>query len=235
MSDNKSFSERLKYYRQRRHISISELASITNLPLGTLRRWESGSVHAIRHWQSLVIVARALDLSQEETSNLLILTNLPTLEQLYNSDHNDKNLISFWFPGDMQQFSIVRNNDTTINNLSVSIENFVSGRNKSIPVLKITLDGRIWRGEYLLPEWNKLPTLQRKALMYLYSNSGKICLKDDILDYVWNSKPYTASEDSLRKIFYRLTKFVEEDAKDPNYIIKIHGGHYVLMNTDKIS
>jgi hypothetical protein len=111
----------------------------------------------------------------------------------------------------------------------------VPGRS-TIPLLRLEADGRIWRGNQLIDGWQRLPTLQRRLLEYLYKHSGTLCSKKDLLAYVWadkyehEEKPKGADEDSLHKLAARLIKFIEADPRNPIYIRRIYGGFYRLDN-----
>ena len=69
------FGERLRFYRQRRGLSRTRLATLTGLSAPTLWAWETGKTQPRR--RSLDAVAAALDVSVEE-----LLTGAPSSAQL---------------------------------------------------------------------------------------------------------------------------------------------------------
>lgn len=69
------FGERLRFYRQRRGLSRTRLATLTGLSAPTLWAWEAGKTQPRR--RSLDAVAAALDVSVEE-----LLTGAPSSGQL---------------------------------------------------------------------------------------------------------------------------------------------------------
>jgi hypothetical protein len=101
-----------------------------------------------------------------------------------------------------------------------------------VPPLRMPDDGSIRRGDTPIDGWWNLPLLQRRFLDYLYQNRGKLCRRNEIMNYIWANGHTPTDEGALRKLGERLIHFVEPDPDAPVYIKKVRGGHYRLDNAD---
>lgn len=99
-----------------------------------------------------------------------------------------------------------------------------------VPLLRMLADGSIWRGTQPIAGGPDLPGMQRALLQYLLERRGKVCRKEAIMHEIWNEDESPASDDSLRKLAERLIRFLEPEPNNPQYVGKVRGGHYVLMN-----
>jgi hypothetical protein len=101
-----------------------------------------------------------------------------------------------------------------------------------VPPLRMPADGSIRLGDTPIEGWWNLPLLQRRFLDYLYQNRGKLCRRNEIMNYIWANGHTPTDEGALRKLGERLIHFVEPDPGAPVYIKKVRGGHYRLDNAD---
>ena len=93
-----SFAEVLGRYVQRSHYSAGQVAALSQVPKRTVVNWLSGTVAKPQRWQSIVQVAAALKLNEQETSNLLLVAQhkpIPELRQIISSGR-DQRLLAVW-------------------------------------------------------------------------------------------------------------------------------------------
>jgi hypothetical protein len=93
-----------------------------------------------------------------------------------------------------------------------------SSANPAIPLLRITLDGKIYRGDELCIGWDRVPPMQRRLLNYLYAQRHRLCSRDELIAHVWQDREKPADDDSLRKLLGRLIQVIEPDPDNLRYI-----------------
>lgn len=69
--------------------------------------------------------------------------------------------------------------------------------------------------------------IEYQILVYLMENSGTVLSKEQILDYVWDSKGQFVDENTLSVNIRRLRTKIEEDSKNPQRIRTVHGIGYI--------
>jgi DNA-binding response OmpR family regulator len=75
----------------------------------------------------------------------------------------------------------------------------------------------------------KLTPVEFRLLVYLARNAGKLLSFEKILVNVWGNE-YRGSMEHVHVYISHLRKKVEEDAKNPRYIMTIHGMGYIFEN-----
>jgi hypothetical protein len=92
------FAGLLRHYIEASLYTYGQLAQLSAVPKRTIVNWIDGTVKRPRHWQSVVGVASALRLSQEQTDELLAAADLPDLLTLAaeSSDADDLTLLAPW-------------------------------------------------------------------------------------------------------------------------------------------
>lgn len=73
----------------------------------------------------------------------------------------------------------------------------------------------------------KLTPVEFRLLTYLARNAGKLMTFEKILVNVWGNE-YRGSMEHVHVYISHLRKKVEEDAKNPHYIMTIHGMGYIF-------
>jgi len=73
----------------------------------------------------------------------------------------------------------------------------------------------------------KLTPIEFRLLVFLARNAGKVLTFSHILANVWGDA-YQASTDYVHVYISHLRNKIEEDAKDPRYILTIHGIGYLF-------
>ena len=73
----------------------------------------------------------------------------------------------------------------------------------------------------------KLTPVEFRLLVYLARNAGKLLTFEKILVNVWGNE-YRGSMEHVHVYISHLRKKVEEDAKNPRYIMTIHGMGYIF-------
>ncbi len=120
---SKTLAEVLNQHLANRGWSFERLAEEAGLPRNTVYRWSRGEVRRVRHWQDLVRVARALELSRFRANALLEISGHPSIEVLLqrSADEEDQALLSHWAP-------------TSPNNLPAQLTSFI-GREEELEQL----------------------------------------------------------------------------------------------------
>lgn len=92
-----SLETTLGIFIQRSHYSMGQLASLSGVPKRTIANWLGGRVQKPHQWQGLVAIAKALHLSDEETTQLLQSAGHKTLSQLLASANSEtRALLATW-------------------------------------------------------------------------------------------------------------------------------------------
>lgn len=73
----------------------------------------------------------------------------------------------------------------------------------------------------------KLTPVEFRLLVYLARNSGKLLTFEKILANVWGNE-YQGSMDHVHVYISHLRRKIEEDTKNPRYIVTIYGSGYVF-------
>ena len=73
----------------------------------------------------------------------------------------------------------------------------------------------------------KLTPIEFRLLVYLARNAGKVLTFDHILANVWGNE-YRGSIDYVHVYVSHLRNKIEEKAKDPRYILTVHGVGYIF-------
>lgn len=73
----------------------------------------------------------------------------------------------------------------------------------------------------------KLTPIEFRLLVYLARNGGKLLTFEKILSNVWGSL-YEGSTEHVHVYISHLRKKIEEDPKNPHYIITVHGIGYIF-------
>jgi len=73
----------------------------------------------------------------------------------------------------------------------------------------------------------KLTPVEFRLLVYLARNAGKLLTFEKILVNVWGNE-YLGSMEHVHVYISHLRKKVEEDARNPRYIMTIHGMGYIF-------
>ena len=73
----------------------------------------------------------------------------------------------------------------------------------------------------------KLTPVEFRLLVYLARNAGKLLTFEKILVNVWGNE-YRGSMEHVHVYISHLRKKVEQDARQPNYIMTIHGMGYIF-------
>jgi DNA-binding response OmpR family regulator len=86
----------------------------------------------------------------------------------------------------------------------------------------------IERGHVLVEEKRvKLTPIEFRLLVYLARNAGKVLTFDDILANIWGDA-YRGSIDYVHVYISHLRNKIEENAKEPRYILTVHGVGYMF-------
>lgn len=75
--------------RLKPQMSLSQLAKISGINYRTLHNWERGTSAKAQEWQPIVRLARGLQLSEVETSQLLQAAGWPSVSNLFNTSMPD--------------------------------------------------------------------------------------------------------------------------------------------------
>jgi DNA-binding response OmpR family regulator len=73
----------------------------------------------------------------------------------------------------------------------------------------------------------KLTPVEFRLMVYLARNAGKVLTFNHILSNVWGDQ-YTGSIDYVHVYVSHLRNKIEENAKDPRYILTVHGVGYMF-------
>lgn len=68
-----------------------------------------------------------------------------------------------------------------------------------------------------------------RLLHYLMENCGQVLLKEQILEYVWDSAGSYVDENTLQVTVRRLRRKLEQDPSKPRYIKTVHGMGYIFV------
>lgn len=77
----------------------------------------------------------------------------------------------------------------------------------------------------------KLTPVEFRLLTYLTSNAGRALSFEEILINVWGHE-YLGSDDYVHVYISHLRNKIEEDVKNPQYILSIHGVGYIFEKQD---
>jgi transcriptional regulator with XRE-family HTH domain len=77
-----TFPELIRFFVDRRNISVEQLATLANLSRKTLYRWVNGEVANPKHWYQIVALGKALRLNVDEVNQLLLVTKNPGFAEL---------------------------------------------------------------------------------------------------------------------------------------------------------
>lgn len=77
----------------------------------------------------------------------------------------------------------------------------------------------------------KLTPLEFHLLVYLARNAGKVLTFEKILTQVWGTE-YPGNIDYVHVYISRLRKIIEENPKEPSYIVTIHGIGYFFEKSE---
>jgi len=77
----------------------------------------------------------------------------------------------------------------------------------------------------------KLTPLEFHLLVYLARNAGKVLTFEKILAQVWGNE-YLGNIDYVHVYISRLRKIVEENPKEPQYIVTVHGVGYIFDKSE---
>ena len=73
----------------------------------------------------------------------------------------------------------------------------------------------------------KLTPVEFRLLVFLASNAGKVLSFEEILDHIWG-KRYIGNDDYVHVYISHLRKKIEQDTKNPRYILTVHGVGYLF-------
>ncbi|HEX9331877.1 MAG TPA: winged helix-turn-helix domain-containing protein, partial [Anaerolineales bacterium] len=73
----------------------------------------------------------------------------------------------------------------------------------------------------------KLTPVEFRLLVYLARNGGKLLTFEKILTNVWGNE-YLGSMEHVHVYISHLRRKIEEDTKNPRYILTIHGMGYIF-------
>lgn len=68
-----------------------------------------------------------------------------------------------------------------------------------------------------------------RLLHYLMANRGQVLLKEQILEYVWDSAGSFVDENTLQVTIRRLRRKIENDPSNPKHIKTVHGMGYIFV------
>lgn len=74
----------------------------------------------------------------------------------------------------------------------------------------------------------KLSVTEYKLLELLIKNRGQVLTRETILDKIWDCDGYYVDENTLNVHIRRLRQKIEEDTKNPQYIITVFGIGYTF-------
>ncbi|MGD2048664.1 MAG: response regulator transcription factor [Chloroflexota bacterium] len=78
----------------------------------------------------------------------------------------------------------------------------------------------------------KLTSTEFKLLAYLYRHADNVCTFEQILDNVWSSH-YRSSAENVHVYIWHLRQKLEEDPKNPTYLISDHSVGYRFQTHDQ--
>ena len=73
----------------------------------------------------------------------------------------------------------------------------------------------------------KLTPIEFRLLVYLARNAGKVLTFEHILANVWGNE-YRGNSDYVHVYVSHLRDKIEENAKEPRYILTVHGVGYIF-------
>jgi len=77
----------------------------------------------------------------------------------------------------------------------------------------------------------KLTPVEFRLLAYLVSSAGRVLSFEQILDNVWG-REYKGNDDYVHVYISHLRSKIEQDPKNPRYILSIHGVGYIFEKQD---
>ena len=83
---------------------------------------------------------------------------------------------------------------------------------------------------YLKGEEISCSTTEFRLLYYLMKNRGQVLLKEQILEYVWDSAGSFVDENTLQVAIRRLRRKIGDDPADPRYIRTVRGMGYIFAS-----
>lgn len=81
---------------------------------------------------------------------------------------------------------------------------------------------------FLKNEFVKLSATEYRLLEYLIRNQGQVLTRNQILDAIWDKDGNFVDENTLNVHIRRLRMKLEQDAKNPKYIITVFGIGYTF-------
>lgn len=99
-----TLADLLTYHMDRRGYGDHKLATLTNkkfpelqLNRANIRNWREGRANTVRDWRQLASVACALDLTETETNQLLVVAQWSDVQQLWQTAaETDKKYLDYW-------------------------------------------------------------------------------------------------------------------------------------------
>ena len=79
----------------------------------------------------------------------------------------------------------------------------------------------------------RLTPIEFRLLFYLARNAGKVLTSQHILDNVWGNE-YRGSTDYVHVYVSHLRRKIEEDTRNPRYILTVHGVGYIFEKQELI-
>lgn len=79
----------------------------------------------------------------------------------------------------------------------------------------------------------KLTPVEFRMLAYLVSNAGRVLPFDQILFKVWGSM-YEGNDDYIHVYVSHLRSKIEQDSRNPRYILSVHGIGYIFEKQDHV-
>ena len=98
MDRSTMFVDVLEQFVRRSQRNPKQLANLTSLPIETIKNWLEGRVRRPRDWRDIVRLARALHLTEAETTSLLCAAGHPAMCELMQQAENerDRQLVADW-------------------------------------------------------------------------------------------------------------------------------------------
>lgn len=95
-----SLADVLGCFIQREHTSINRLATLSGVPKKTITNWLEGKVRRPQQWQSLIMVAAALHVTEGDANTLLVAAGYPPLAELRTrlATETERCLFAVWSP-----------------------------------------------------------------------------------------------------------------------------------------
>ena len=78
-----------------------------------------------------------------------------------------------------------------------------------------------------------LTPIEFRLLLYLVEHAGKVLSYKQILENVWGSE-YTGNDDFVHVYISHLRRKIEQDSKNPRYILSVYGVGYIFEKQNSI-